>query len=122
MYARGTVNFTDAKKMPVGDNRPMAFFSIGKSFVDSIVVCLRLKYWIIRGDDFGGGRLLLFVYDDDLVGVGVVLIVIFFVYYNRLQLCKSMFGVFCLLSLSLSTIEKKRSCGVVCPPAVCEYY
>lgn len=71
MYARGTVNFTDAKKMPVGDNRPMAFFSIGKSFVDSIVECLRLKYWIIRGDD---GKLLFVDDDDDLVGVGVVVI------------------------------------------------
>ena len=97
MYARGTVNFTDAKKMPVGDNRPMAFFSIGKSFVDSIVVCLRLKYWIIRGDDFGGGRLLLFVYDDDgLVGVGVVLIVIFFVLQQITTLQKY---VRCFLSI-----------------------
>lgn len=118
MYARGTVNFTDAKKMPVGDNRPMAFFSIGKSFVDSIVVCLRLKYWIIRGDDFGGGRLLLFVYDDDgLVGVGVVLIVIFFVLQQITTLQKYVRCFFCLLSLS----REKRSC-VVCPPAVCEYY
>ena len=110
MYARGTVNFTDAKKMPVGDNRPMAFFSIGKSFVDSIVVCLRLKYWIIRGDDFGGGRLLLFVYDDDLVGVGVVLIVIFFVLILQ-QITTLQKYVWCFLSiesLSLYNREKKE--------------
>lgn len=32
-YARGTVSLTHAKNIPVGDSMPIAFFSMGRSFV-----------------------------------------------------------------------------------------
>ena len=42
-YANGTVSFTLVKKIPVGESIPMAFFSIGKSFVVIFVVRFFVK-------------------------------------------------------------------------------
>jgi len=53
MYASGTVSLTHVKNIPVGERRPMALVSWGRSLVVMREERLRLKYWV-RGD-FGGG-------------------------------------------------------------------
>lgn len=43
IYANGTVSFTLVKNIPVGESIPIAFFSMGKSFVVICVVRFLVK-------------------------------------------------------------------------------
>jgi len=47
------VSLTLVKNIPVGDSKPIAFCSMGKSFVLIIVERLRLMYWAIAIGDLG---------------------------------------------------------------------